>query len=138
MRPWKAKATGLVIVAGIALALGASAGCEAGRRSSSGKYEAVTVRTKTGIHYQVKEGPEGRVVLTTCAQYSTWNDVKCGRFSKDSTMFAAGYHYAHAGKYTWVGVWSLPKGKFVRSVRLDGWHGSIPDSVFKEDKEDED
>ncbi len=132
----KTMVAALALVAGISMAVIHAAGCDAGTRAAQdpeGKYEAARVTMDSGTHYQVSEtGGERRVILTTRAQYSTRNDVKVKAFSPDSTAFAAGYHYSHSGEYTWVGVWSLPDGKFVRSVHLDGWARSIPASVFSE------
>jgi hypothetical protein len=101
--------------------------------SKDGKYSAQKVKDeKGGIHFQVIEVDGGRVVITTHAEYTSPNDVKAGKFSTDSTKFAAAYHYGHAGNYTWVGVWDLNTGKFVRSVRLSGWVNIIPNSVFED------
>jgi hypothetical protein len=92
-------------------------------------YTVAIVRTDTGIHCQVKETKTGRVVLTTWAQYLTFNDVKDCRFSSDWRKFAAAYHYGHAGNYTWIGVWSTETGKFLHSKTEPGWIG-IPAGVF--------
>jgi hypothetical protein len=116
-----------------------STGCDASSRfprSPDGRYELVEVRGEAGgIHYQAKTVQDGKVILTTHGEYSTPNDVKAGTFSADSTKVAAAYHYGHAGNYTWIGVWDLRTRKFVRSVRLEGWTTSIPDSVFENGKD---
>ncbi len=52
--------------------------------SPDGRYRAAEVYSGTGVHYQVIENGTGRVVLTTHAKYSTYNDVKAGGFSSDS------------------------------------------------------
>lgn len=99
--------------------------------SPDGKYGARRISHQGGVHFQVGEIEGGRVVFITDGQYSTPNDVKAGRFSSDSTKFAAAYHYGHAGNYTWVGIWSLKKEDLIRSKRLSGWQTAIPDSVFE-------
>lgn len=119
---------------GCAIALGAASD---GRRSPDGKYAATLTRSDSGTHFQVKEVKGGRVVLTTRAQYPSPNDVKAGKFSADSTKFAAAYHYGHEGQYTWIGVWNLKDGEFIRSAREEGWTSQIPSSVFNKPKEDE-
>ena len=114
----------------------ATLGCGAGEfRSPDGKFEATLVRPEpAAVHYQVKEVATGHVVLVTHGEYPTPNDVKAARFSKDSTRFAAAYHYGHlpGQPYTWIGVWRLSDGKLVREERLDGFQTTIPDSVFLE------
>ena len=136
MRRFKASEIGfrgVVLLAILATPLGCVAGTSTtNTRSPDGKYRAVLTSTDTGTHYRAEEIESGKAILTSAAQYSTPNTVKCCRFSDDSTMFAAGYHYGHAGNYTYVGVWSIPEGKFVRSVRLEGWETAIPDSVFED------
>ena len=102
--------------------------------SPDGKYGATRIRHQGGFHFQVGEVESGRVVFTTHGQYSTPNNVKTGRFSPDSTNFAAAYHYGHAGNYTWVGIWSLKTERRIRSKRLSGWSPTIPTSVFEEDE----
>ena len=103
-------------------------------RSPDGKYGATKISHKGGIHWKVGETESGRVVFITHGQYPTPNDVKAGRFSSDSTKFAASYHYGHAGNYTWVGIWSLKTEKLIRSKRLSGWKTAVPNSVFEENE----
>lgn len=90
-------------------------------RSADGNYEAKRVGSGSNVHYQIRETRTGRVALTTTAEFSTPNDVKAGMFSPDSKLFAAVYHYGHAGGYTWVGVWSLDTGMRVRFETKPGW-----------------
>jgi hypothetical protein len=63
-------------------------------------YASAHVRTETGIHCQVTANQTGQVVLTTWAEFTTFNDVKVCGFSSDLKKFAAAYHYGHAGRYT--------------------------------------
>lgn len=92
-------------------------------RSPDGKTEAKLVQEPTpkDSHYQVREIATNKIIFTTFAQYSTPNDVKAGLFSPDSKQFAAAYHYGHAGKYTWIGVWSVDTGKLVHLDQKPGW-----------------
>jgi len=99
--------------------------CGAFPDSPDGRYRARTVSSDTGIHYQVIEIQTGKVILTTHAEYSTYNDVKAGGFSSDSRKFAAVYHYGHAGDYTWIGVWSTESGAFLDAEILAGWTTSL-------------
>lgn len=102
-------------------------------RSPDGKYEARKTDTKSGVHYEVKLVDGGDTVLITSAEHPSWNQVVAGRFSADSTEFAAAYHYGHEGKYTWIGVWSLKDGEFVGDVRKKGeWTYDIPSSAFED------
>ena len=130
---------GVTSVLSVCLTMACTAGiAQAGNRcprSPNGKYQATSVRDdEGGAHYQVTEiGREQAVLMTTHAQYQSPNDVKACSFSADSAKFAAAYHYGHEGNYTWVGVWSLPDGKFLRPDRLKGWEIMIPDSIFEGD-----
>jgi len=102
-------------------------------RSPDRAYTANQVRNKMGVHYQVRNVKGRSVVLTTRAQFPSWNTVKAGKYDRASTKFAAAYHYSHDGAYTWVGVWSLSDAEFIGAVRLDGqWTVRIPDSVFED------
>jgi hypothetical protein len=82
-------------------------------RSPDGKMEAKPVQEPTpkDSHYQVREISTDKVIFTTYSQYPTPNDVKAGLFSPDSKQFAAAYHYAQAGNYTWIGVWSVDSSR---------------------------
>jgi len=120
----------------ISLSLGGVLDCRANGksfRSPDKKYEAKTVRAKSELHYQVTNLKNEKVVLVTNAKYRSPNDVKAGRFSPDSTQFAAAYHYGHGdkGEHTWVGVWNLKDGEFVQGVEMDGYLLDIPASVFR-------
>lgn len=88
-------------------------------------YRAGRVYSDTGIHCQVIEIATNRVVLTTWAEYTTYNDVKACGFSSDWKKFAAAYHYGHEGNYTWIGVWSTETGAFLYSKREPGWIYSV-------------
>ena len=95
------------------------------------RYRAEVVRSN-GTHYQIIEVALGRVVLTTAGQYASPNDVKSGGFGTSPTgepRFAAGYHYGHAGNYTWIGVWSMD-GRLVHSTTRPEWTKQIGD-VFR-------
>jgi hypothetical protein len=106
-----------------------NAGCQLKLRSPDGRYQASEVGTGNDIHYKVTDMSTGHELFTTQAQYKTPNDVKAGTFSPDSQEFAAAYHYGHEGSYTWIGVWNVGTGRFVRSERLPGWTTDIC-SVF--------
>lgn len=116
---------------GLALLFAGSVWAQSGALlSPDKKYQAIQVGSGDDVHYQVKEVDTERVVLTTTAQYRTPNDVKAGLFSLDSKEFAAGYHYGHEGKYTWLGIWNLETGQRVRTERKSGWTRDLA-SVFK-------
>lgn len=101
-------------------------------KSPDGKYEAILVPIgKKGLHYKIIESKTNRTMLTTLEQRGrTQNDVKAGRFSPDSTQFAAAFHYGHKGKYTWIGVWNIAKGIRRDGIKKNGFVRSIPNSVF--------
>jgi hypothetical protein len=88
-------------------------------------YRAGRAYNDTGTHCQVIEIATNRVVLTTWAQYTTYNTVKACGFSSDWKKFAAAYHYGHEGNYTWIGVWSTETGGFLYSKRESGWIYSV-------------
>lgn len=97
--------------------------------SPDGRYKAIMLDDGSG--YQVVETKTDSVVLTTTAQYSTYNDVKTGGFSPDSKKFAAVYHYGHEGSYSWIGVWSTETGELLYTKRKSGYTTSLS-GVFKE------
>ncbi|MEF8733258.1 MAG: hypothetical protein V5B40_15555 [Candidatus Accumulibacter meliphilus] len=112
-RPSTAINTLLSVAYSLALIGWADATSAQSIRSPNGKFEARAVPSSDpkDVHYEVKEVPSGRVIVTTFAQFKTPNDVKAGAFSEDSKRFAAAYHYGHDGTYTWIGVWNLETGK---------------------------
>ena len=92
-------------------------------------YLAKQISNSTGEHYQVIDTTNGRVVLTTKAQFPTRNDVKSGQFNSDFTQFAALYHYGHDGNYSWIGVWSTATGEHLHHVKRQG-HTTSLETVF--------
>jgi hypothetical protein len=88
--------------------------------SSDGLYGVRSVSV-SGVHYQVFEISNDRLILTTNAKYETPNDVKAGGFSADNRRFAAVYHYGDQGDYTWIGVWSVETGQLLYTVEKAGW-----------------
>ncbi|GEM_PF-4671583 len=100
--------------------------------SPNGRYEAelISIPPK-GLHYQIRDTNTNRILFTTREERGTReNDVKAGRFSQDSTQFAAAYHYGHKGKYTWIGDWIVETGVLYKSQKLQGFVRNIPDSAF--------
>jgi hypothetical protein len=93
--------------------------------SPNGQYRVAQVGGGKNIHYQIKEVKTGRILLTTHAQYNTPNDVKVGVFSPDLQEFAAAYHYGHDKRYTWIGIWDIQTGNFLREERQKGWSRNI-------------
>ncbi len=101
--------------------------------SPNGRYKAVLVPIPPrGLHYEIRDTNTNRTLFTTREQRGrTQNDVKAGRFSQDSTQFAAAYHYGHKGRYTWIGVWTLVNNVVLyRSQTLQGFVRNIPNSAF--------
>ncbi|MBI4491219.1 MAG: hypothetical protein HY690_00285 [Chloroflexi bacterium] len=94
------------------------------------RYAAALVTAASGVHYRVDDLTTGHSVLTTRAQYPTWNTVAAGAFSPDNTRFAAAYHYSHDGTYTWVGIWSLASGELAGSRIIAGWTRDVT-QVFR-------
>ena len=94
-------------------------------RSPDGRYEADIVGAGGNLHYRIREVATVRIVLTTTGEFTTPNDAKAGLFSPDSKLFAAAYHYGHAGGYTWVGVWNLQSSMRVRAETKPGWTADI-------------
>ena len=94
-------------------------------------YRVEAMYNTTGIHCRVIETKSNQEILTTHAQYSTYNDVKNWGFSSDWKKFAAVYHYGHEENYTWIGVWSTETGQFLYSVRKSGWTSDLS-GVFDE------
>lgn len=103
--------------------------------SSDKKYKAVGVSTN-GYQYRVIEAKTGQILLTTHSQYPSDNEAKFAAFSqKDSRWFICGFHYSHAGNYTWLGIWDVTSTnatKLVKAVQKPGHLLSIPDSIFDE------
>jgi len=93
--------------------------------SPNKKYEAVYISTETGKHYKVIDSISKQVYFITYAEFSTSNDAKAGYFSDDSTQFATAYHYGHKGNYTWIGIWDIKTGKFLRYTKTNGWTRNI-------------
>ena len=93
--------------------------------SPNGQYRVTPVGDDKNLQYQIKEVKTGRILLTTQAQYNTPNDVKVGAFSSDSQEFAAAYHYGHDRGYTWIGIWDIQTGNFLREERQNGWSKNI-------------
>jgi hypothetical protein len=119
------------IIAVVALAAFVACGSVEGQTITSPdkRYRAEEVRTN-GKHYQIVEVASGRVVLTTAAQFASPNDVKHGEFGKSpggEIRFAACYHYDHAGRYTWIGIWALD-GRLVHSTTRPQWTTEIGDA----------
>lgn len=100
--------------------------------SPNGQYEATLIPVGSkGLHYEVRNIGTGRVIFSTREQRGrTQNDVKGGKFSANSSNFAAAYHYGHKGKYTWVGVWNVANGQKVSGTEISGFVRDIPTSVF--------
>lgn len=100
--------------------------------SPNGRYKAelISIPPK-GLHYQIIDTNTNRISFATREERGrTQNDVKAGRFSRDSTQFAAAYHYGHKGKYTWIGNWIVETGVLRNSQKLPGFVRNIPDSAF--------
>ena len=93
-------------------------------------FAAKLVSTTTGSHYQVVDIKSGQLILTTHAEFPTYNDAKAGGFSDDWQQFAAAYHYGGSGSYTWIGVWSTQTGQFLYFVTRDNWTTSLA-GVFR-------
>lgn len=136
-----AKKTGKVariVLAGMAaLYLLTAVDCAAVDKSPDGRFEASRVTTDTGIHFQVKEVSTGKVMLTTRARWSTWNDCKAGRFylrNPNELVYGCLYHYGDGNARSYVAAYSVATGKQLRTCWLDGWQYSIPDSAFEEDE----
>ena len=81
-------------------------------QSPDGRFRAEIVR-RDGVHYQVRPAKTGDLILTTRAQFRDPNDCKHLKYSLDSTKVSCVYHYSHAGRYSWFGVWSTETGKFL-------------------------
>jgi hypothetical protein len=75
---------------------------------------------QNGLHYQVFEIQNDRLIFTSRAKYETDNDAKACEFSSDSSKFAAAYHYSDNGEYTWIGVWSIT-GEWQYDKQKDGF-----------------
>ena len=88
--------------------------------SVDGRYQAKLIQNgQTTINYQVTDFETGRVILTSNSENGS-NNVKVGSFNADSTKFAAVYHYAYPGAYSWIGVWSTETGAFLYSIKIPG------------------
>lgn len=89
-------------------------------------YRAIKQYSPNGnVDYAIIDiSQNNKVLFVTNSEYpGSTNDVKAGAFNADHTMFAAAYHYSPA--YTWIGVWSVPDGKFLYSVYKDGFWYSV-------------
>lgn len=98
--------------------------------SSDGIYGIRSI-SGSGVHYQVFEISNNRLILTTNAKYETPNDVKAGGFSADNHRFAAVYHYSDQGDYTWIGVWRVETGELLYTLEKAGWTTDLS-GVFDE------
>lgn len=90
-------------------------------KSPDGKYGARRIGKGNDQHYEISDISQGTVLFKTRAAYNTKNDVKLGKFSNDSTEFAALYHYATDGPHTYIPVFSLPGGSLIREITKTGY-----------------
>ena len=98
--------------------------------SPDGKYRAVGYGDEKDQHYKIEIRETKQFVFNTRAKYTTPNLVKAGKFSPDSKMFAAAYHYGNgSNKYTWVGIWDIEKAILVGEEEFQG-HQRDLSSIF--------
>lgn len=97
--------------------------------TSDGKYRV----DKSGDDIGVFDSKTGEELFRSKPQFDSPNNAKAWALSQDGKYLAVAYHYGHKkGGYTYVAVYSIPSGGFIRSTEVRGYKYKIPRRTFKE------